>query len=226
MFDATDTQFPHSLWNDPEAPQARRHAHPVGDALLPLLEPMLNAVDYGMAVLGGDTALLYINRAGRAAFTAFDSWTLSERQLVCNDGALREGWLRALHQARDRGLRSLVDLALEPTARYAAVAPLPGIPGHVFVAIGRQQTFGSLETQLFASRHRLTATETRVLECLCGGMAPAEIAHAHGVALSTISTQVVSIRGKTGAASIRALLQAVSRLPPLRPAVDRAPGAH
>jgi hypothetical protein len=41
------------------------------------------------------------------------------------------------------------------------------------------------------------------------------VASAHGVALSTVRSQIGSIRLKTGAASIRDLLAQVARLPPL-----------
>jgi len=69
--------------------------------------------------------------------------------------------------------------------------------------------------QGFARLHGLTGGEGRVLAALCGGARPAEVAREHGVALSTVRSQIGSIRLKTGAASIRDLLAQVARLPPL-----------
>jgi DNA-binding CsgD family transcriptional regulator len=61
----------------------------------------------------------------------------------------------------------------------------------------------------------LTPAETRVLELLCAGVRPTEIAGRAGVAVSTVRTQIGSIRAKTGAASIRELVRQVAVLPPL-----------
>jgi DNA-binding CsgD family transcriptional regulator len=69
--------------------------------------------------------------------------------------------------------------------------------------------------QSFALAHRLTPAETGVLQGLCGGRSPLEIAHAQCVAISTVRTQISSIRAKTGADSIRDLVQQVATLPPL-----------
>jgi DNA-binding CsgD family transcriptional regulator len=54
-----------------------------------------------------------------------------------------------------------------------------------------------------------------VLEHLCGGVRPTEIAQRQGVAVSTVRTQIGSIRAKTGATSIRELVRQVAVLPPL-----------
>ena len=50
---------------------------------------------------------------------------------------------------------------------------------------------------------------------LCADFTPLQIAARQGVGLATIRTQIGSIRLKTGAGSIRALVRQVSLLPPL-----------
>jgi DNA-binding CsgD family transcriptional regulator len=54
-----------------------------------------------------------------------------------------------------------------------------------------------------------------VLEHLCTGQDPTDIAEQLGVAISTVRTQVSSIRQKTGASNIRELVRKVAVLPPL-----------
>ena len=69
--------------------------------------------------------------------------------------------------------------------------------------------------QGFARIHHMTPGETRVLTALCRGAPPADIAAEHGVAVCTVRSQIGSIRIKTGAPSIRALVRQVAVLPPL-----------
>ena len=70
----------------------------------------------------------------------------------------------------------------------------------------------------------LTATESSVLAMLSRGVKPKQIARGRGVKLATVRTQIASIRGKTGAASIAELVGQVVDLPPFVPAV--AQGGH
>ena len=87
--------------------------------------------------------------------------------------------------------------------------------GATLVILGKRSVGAELAVQGFARLHGLTGSEARVLARLVAGARPAAIAQEHGVALSTVRTQVGSIRLKTGAASIRALVEQVARLPPL-----------
>jgi DNA-binding CsgD family transcriptional regulator len=50
---------------------------------------------------------------------------------------------------------------------------------------------------------------------LCAGLDPQEVASQQGVAISTVRSQISSIRSKTGAPSIRELVRQVAVLPPL-----------
>jgi DNA-binding CsgD family transcriptional regulator len=74
----------------------------------------------------------------------------------------------------------------------------------------------SLSIHGFARSYGLTGAETRVLVALCGGLPPMEVAHQTGVAISTVRSQIISIRQKTGATSIRALVRQVAVLPPVK----------
>ncbi|MCB2070122.1 MAG: helix-turn-helix transcriptional regulator, partial [Ottowia sp.] len=83
----------------------------------------------------------------------------------------------------------------------------------------RQRVGQSLALPMFARVHGLTPTEESVLRGLCEGMEVDEIAAEHGVAESTVRTQVRSLRDKTGAGGIRQLVQRVMALPPVVPAL-------
>jgi DNA-binding CsgD family transcriptional regulator len=54
-----------------------------------------------------------------------------------------------------------------------------------------------------------------VLAAVSDGLRPHEVADQHGVQVSTIRSQLLSIRQKTRSSSIRELLQTVSLLPPM-----------
>ncbi len=54
-----------------------------------------------------------------------------------------------------------------------------------------------------------------MLQALCDGLDPMQIARHNGVAVCTIRSQIGSLRAKTGAASIRELLSRVAALPSL-----------
>ena len=81
--------------------------------------------------------------------------------------------------------------------------------------MGKRQMCGGLSVQWFARSHGLTLAETRVLEALSEGLQPSDIAARHGVGISTIRSQIGSIRSKTRSDSIGALVRQVAVLPPL-----------
>jgi DNA-binding CsgD family transcriptional regulator len=85
----------------------------------------------------------------------------------------------------------------------------------VLLVLGKRRVCAQLSVQAFARSLNLTPAETRVLELLCAGVRPTLIAQTQGVAVSTVRTQIGSIRAKTGAASISALVRQVAVLPPL-----------
>ncbi|MBC8056957.1 MAG: helix-turn-helix transcriptional regulator, partial [Rhizobiales bacterium] len=93
------------------------------------------------------------------------------------------------------------------------------------VMLGKRQVCEVLSVQGFAHSHGLTAAETRVLAALCRGTPPSAIAAEVGVAISTVRTQIGNIRLKTGAESIRALVQQVAVLPPLMGVLRGVAGA-
>jgi DNA-binding CsgD family transcriptional regulator len=79
-----------------------------------------------------------------------------------------------------------------------------------------------ISLELLATQNGLTMMERRVLAALLRDTSPNEIAASHDVALSTIRSQIASIREKLDARSIDHLLLRVAALPPIAGALQVA----
>ncbi len=195
-------------------PNAR--AHPPVE---PVLGMLLDELDYGVVLLLRDTArVVYVNHAARTQLRG-------GRSLEVVDGALSAGrpadaalLVDALAAAR-RGLRRLITLGVQGTRVEVALIPIGEtvVGGQPLVAavFGRRRLCEQMSMEWFARAHGLTPAEEGVLELLCNGLDPRDIAAANKVRMATVRTQLICIRDKTGAASIRALLQRLAMLPPM-----------
>lgn len=179
---------------------------------------MLDEIDYGMVLVTDGARVLHVNHAACAEIDSGHPLCLHGDALHARLPADAPALQDAL-QAAQRGLRRLLTLG-EPGRSFAlAVVPLGplaiGAPKATLLLLGKRQVCESLSVQWFARCHALTAAETRVLEALCLGLDPREVAEQHGVGLATVRTQIGSIRTKTGAESIRDLVHRVAVLPPM-----------
>ena len=89
----------------------------------------------------------------------------------------------------------------------------------VLVLLSRQSASDNLAVRMFARALSLSPTEEVVMLALCRGLDVQEIAAENGVAISTVRSQVKTLREKAGASSVRRLLQRVNSLPPVVPAL-------
>ena len=183
------------------------------------LAATLDELDYGMLLLTGETQVAHANHAARADLGTSHPLQLNGRELRARRPQDVAALADALHAAARRGLRKLLTLGEGAQRVSVSVVPLssaddPGGPV-TLVMLGKSRVCEALSVQGYARSHRLTAAETRVLASLCHGVPPAQIATQVGVAISTVRTQIGHIRQKTGAPSIRALVQQVAVLPPL-----------
>ena len=191
------------------------------------LAQMLDTLDYGMLLLADASLVTHVNKAARRDLDEWHPLQLDGAHLqarLANDVApLQE----ALAGAAQRGLRRLLQLGEARHRVSVAVVPLPALgaddqPG-VAVLLGKRQVCEELTVDWFARSHGLTMAETAVIKGLCADLTPQQIAERQGVGLSTIRTQIGSIRLKTGAGSIRALVRQVALLPPLVSALQELP---
>jgi DNA-binding CsgD family transcriptional regulator len=182
------------------------------------LSLMLDEIDYGMVLLGDSGQVLHVNHAARAELDGDHPLQLLGRELrarLTTDVAPLNDAL----QAAQRGLRRLITLGGRGSSLTLAVVPLgtlaSGAPQATLLLLSKRRVCERLSVQWFARAHALTPAETRVLEGLCAGLDPREVADQHSVGLATVRTQIGSIRAKTGTESIRDLVQRVAVLPPM-----------
>lgn len=183
----------------------------------------LDAIDYGVMLLDAVSAqVLLANRTSREE-CGTDGPLVMEQQRV--RGRTREAQ-RDLEAALAKAAcdrRSM--LSLEGAQRHTLLAVLPLVScaddaaPRALLLFSRRELCESLSVGFFARLHALTPTEEHVLKGLCRGLKPARIALESGVALSTVRSQVSSVRLKTGSQSIGELIHKVATLPPIPPAL-------
>ena len=183
------------------------------------LAATLDEIDYGMLLLTDEVQAIHVNHAARAELDAAHPLQLLGNTLRARRPQDVLPLADALHAAARRGLRKLLTLGDGAQRISVSVVPL-ALPDAAseqvtLVMLGKRQVCEVLSVQGFAHSHGLTAAEARVLAGLCRGVPPNGIALQTGVKISTVRTQIGNIRHKTGAASIRALVQQVAVLPPL-----------
>ena len=182
---------------------------------------MLDEIDYGMLLLTSATDVLHANHAARRELDGAHPLQLLGSELRVARPQDLLPLRQALEGARERGLRRLIALGEGEQRVSVAVVPLAhavddrAAPQLTLLVLGKRQVCEALSAHWFAHSHGLTPAESRVLVALCEGQQPSEVATLCCVALSTVRTQIGSIRAKTGATNIRALVRQVAVLPPL-----------
>lgn len=218
---------------DPFPPAAcggapRAAAAPAGTAMHEWLAATLDEIDYGVLLVSREGRIMHANHAARV-----ELGDARHPLMLCGDelqvrhagdaGLLRD----ALYSALRRGLRRLLAFGEGSAQASVSVVPLRSQGGDrraaALLLLGKRRVCEDLSVQCYARDHGLTPAEGRVLAALCGGRRPNEVAAEFGVAISTVRTQIGSIRLKTGADSIRSLVRTVATLPPLMSALRGAP---
>lgn len=213
----TATLSAHRGLPDLATPRARHDSAP---GLLELLASALDELDYGLLVVDAGARLLHANQAGHQHCTdPQGACILAAGRLAARadgDDALLQ---RAIQQSARGARRNLLRLGSPGATETVAVVPLGAGPDAVLVVFGKRQVCEVLSVEHYARAHSLTHAEGMVLAALCDGDNPAGIARRFGVAVSTVRSQIASIRQKTRAASIRDLVRQVAVLPPIVSAI-------
>jgi len=166
-----------------------------------MLMRVLDQLDYGVMLVADTGHLRLANRVAPHSRCATHALRVVDGQLQARHERDQQGLTRALAGSR-AGRRSLLTLAAqaphEPMLSLAIVPVAESGDATALVVFGRRQVCEPLSVEFFAREHRLTAAET-------------------GVAMSTVRTQITSIRLKTGARSIGELVRLVTVLPPIVP---------
>lgn len=179
-------------------------------------------IDYGMIVLNASGHILHSNHLARVELGRRDFLRACDGVLSSGDPA-HDTKIRLALEAALRGQRRLVlltqgerDLSLtfNPLAH-----PLEDTSPCVLVMLSRQSTCDNLAVRMFARTLALSPSEEGVMLALCRGLVINEIAQENGVAVSTVRSQIKTLREKAGVPSIRKLLQRINSLPPVVPAL-------
>lgn len=191
-----------------------------------LLAHILDEIDYGVAVVSASGRLLHANRTASGGGLRSCGLRVCSEHVVASEARDQSGLAEAIGRAL-QGRRSMLTLQ-RGGARSLAVVPLAGGQegefGAALLVLGKDEVCQGVSLEFFARAHRLTTAELSVLRGLCEGLTPAQLAHRIGVALSTIRTQIGSVRAKTACASIREVVRRVVVLPPILLALRPAPG--
>ena len=183
---------------------------------------LLDEIDYGIFVLSAQSKLLYANNAALTHLQSGKLLRIEQHELALS--GLRDTQIlgAAIRTASSQGLRKMVTVGTAPHRLALAVVPGPrGLyaevhtANRVLVMLPRRQLCQPLSTYGFARDHGLSAAESQVLHLLCDGLQPTEIAEVHGVAITTVRTQIANIRFKTDAPTVAELIQRIARLPPI-----------
>ncbi len=216
--------------------------HPMEPSELNLLRMALNQMDYGLVVVDSESAVVqFANALGHAALLECPdgAGTLGRgsglRLLHGRVMAQRPSDNATLRRTLDRaraGLRGFLCLGEGTQSSAVAVLPLIGQrsavdasasgtlgsavpPSYALLVFAKQQLCDDSTMALFARERGLTNAEGQVLAQVCRGLRPAQIARNHGVRISTVRTQLRSIRMKTCCETVRELVQKLSVLPPM-----------
>jgi DNA-binding CsgD family transcriptional regulator len=235
----TDPQAPTPMFATPHRSPS---THPMEPSELHLLRLTLNQMDYGMVVVDTESAMVqFANAIGQAALLACaeacgtpvrgSGLRLLHGRVLTQRPSDHETLRRTLERAR-AGLRGFMCLGDGTQSSAVAVLPLIGQrsaadrsahgmlgsalpPTYALLLFAKQQLCDDSTMALFARERGLTSAEGQVLAQVCKGLRPAQIAVNHGVRISTVRTQLRSIRMKTCCETIRDLVQKLSVLPPM-----------
>jgi DNA-binding CsgD family transcriptional regulator len=185
----------------------------------PLTLNLIDQLGSGLVVCDADARVLMANRAARSELHA-------GRLLQAAGGVLRRApaatgeLAAAVRMAATKGRRSLVRLTAGDDRLHLSILPLQDDRERlVLVLLGRRRACSDLELELLAGSYGLTQAERRVLAGLMQEARPTEIAKRHAVKLSTVRTQISSIRAKLGTRSVEGLLLRAAEVPAMPPAL-------
>lgn len=231
MFNVISFEKPSRPYPQPPVDRAPTGARPTaaGDGVPAAgwhwLAAALDELDYGIVLLFDGLHIGHMNDAARTELDARHPLRWVGNELRARSAHDAAPYQDAVNAAALRGMRRLLTLG-DADAERASISVIPlesAAAGAraVLIVLAKRSMCESLSVQGFARSHRLSAAETRVLVALCNGVAPTLVARQLGVAVSTVRSQIGSIRVKTGATSIRALVRQVAVLPPVKGVLGR-----
>ena len=194
------------------SPQPARTAAPS------MLLAVLDEVNHGLVLVTEDAEVAFANRVARRDCSADRPLHIDGPRLRLARCTDRDALMRALAAARS-GRRTMLTIASPDGDMPVGVVPVGADQATgdavALLILGRRGHSEPLTLQFFAQTHHLTSAESSVLSALCEGLRPTQIATRSGVAISTVRTQISSIRQKTQAKSIGHIVRMIEAMPPI-----------
>ncbi len=188
------------------------------DTLVACMRLVLDQVDTGVLVCTADAQVLLDNEAARREL---ESGRILDRDSKANllvDGQVHLPLRGAIRRAAIHGVWQLLPLQAGDARIVVAVQPLRHALTELpcaMVLLGRRATCPDVAAPLLGRLYDLTLAEQHVLLSLLAGSGPEELALARGVAVSTVRTQISSLRTKFGVRRFSDIARIVAELPPM-----------
>jgi DNA-binding CsgD family transcriptional regulator len=132
----------------------------------------------------------------------------------CADDPESKALKKALAQAAFKSKRTLIEIKISDEPILVLLSPLYAAnKGLVLVTFGTPVSVARASLNAFGSLYKLTSAELTVLEKFARGVKPARIAALQNVALSTVNTQLASLRAKTQTSSALELMAKLTKIP-------------
>lgn len=177
----------------------------------------MDELDHAILLLDHHGRVVHANYLAAVELDAAHPLRMVGHELQVRHAIDAEVWLKTLKAARDQGLRRLISIG--PAGARVSVSVIPLGAGDddrmTLVMLGKRDLVGELAALSYARCHGLSAAEARIVRGLCNGDSPADLAARAGVKISTVRTQISSIRSKTGTRTVTDLVRSIASLPPL-----------
>ena len=184
---------------------------------------LLDEIALGLMVCDRHGQLQFVNPAADQELASEHVLSRLGQRLCCtgtNSSAL-DG---ALRKAASKGVRQLLTLTHAANSLMVAVVPLAMdnvCEPMLMLVLGRRGACSALGLEMLSGLYGLTLAERRVLCGLVADISPRDIAACGGVSLSTVRTQIASIRTKFGVRNIEGVLIRVAEVPMVPSALRR-----
>jgi DNA-binding CsgD family transcriptional regulator len=221
-------QLGQSYRNAPAEPGCTQAvAHGLAPAGYELLALALDQLDLGVLICDEDGCLMMANDAARREIARGRPFALDSSGMLLvprMDAGSAAQWHTALRGAARLQRRQMVALHSAEVRLTATVLPLGARAQPLaLVLLGRRQVVSEITLELLGKLHDLTAAERRVLGALVNGQRLETMAKEYQVKLSTLRTQVASLRNKIGVRRVEELLVLAAVLPPMAGALRSPP---
>lgn len=182
------------------------------------LAEILEELDTGVIACSETGRLAFANNVARRELRSGRPLALDDTgllQLAEDAQAALRQWQAALRSAALLRHRQMLALGCGSQRLMVSVMPLGSQPRYALVMLGRRQPAPDLAVEMLGSLYALTSAEQQVLVGLLAGLRVENIACERGVTVSTLRSQVGSLREKLGAGRLEDLVRLAAGLPPM-----------